>query len=269
MNTANTNRSPRTRRLIAAGLLALGLSVNAAMAQAETINVAVAANFTKTVEQIGKAWEKATGNQVKFSFGPTGKLYAQIRNGAPFDAFFAADSRRPNLLIKDGDADPKSFFVYANGQVALYSKKLPVAKQPAAILKQGDFAHLAIANPKAAPYGAAAVQVMQKLGVYDKLQGEKKIVQGESISHTFQFVATDNAQIGFVALSQLKDPDSPLKGVGQYWLPPQADYAPIEQAAVFIKRSHKKKTVDSFFDFVRSKAGAKIIRQYGYGIPKH
>lgn len=266
---STTYPSRTTRRLLLAGLLALGLSANAAMAQAETINVAVAANFTKTIEQIGKAWEKATGNQVKFSFGPTGKLYVQIKNGAPFDAFFAADSRRPNLLVKDGTADPKSFFVYANGQVALYSMKLPVAKQAASVLKQADFDHLAIANPKAAPYGAAAVQVMQKLGVYDKLNSEKKLVQGESISHTFQFVVTDNAQLGFIALSQLKDPDSPIKGVGQYWLPPQADYAPIEQAAVFIKRSHKKKTVDSFFDFVRSKAGAEIIKQYGYGIPKH
>jgi len=266
---STTHPSRTTRRLLAAGLLALGLAANATLAQAETINVAVAANFTKTVEQIGKAWEKATGNHVKFSFGPTGKLYAQIRHGAPFDAFFAADSRRPNLLIKHGDADPKSFFVYANGQVALYSKKLPVAKDPVAVLNKGDFAHLAIANPKAAPYGAAAVQVLKQVGAYDKLKGEKKIVQGESISHTFQYVVTDNAQIGFIALSQIKDPDSPIKGVGQYWLPPQSDYAPIEQAAVFLKRSHKRKAVDNFFNFVRSDAGATIIKKYGYGIPKN
>ena len=256
-------------RLLTGGLVALGLATNIGLAQAETINVAVAANFTKTAEQIGKAWEKTTGNQVTFSFNSTGKLYAQIRNGAPYDAFLAADTHRPKLLIKQGEADGKTFFVYANGKIALYSKKLPVAKDPKGVLKAEHFAHLAIANPKAAPYGAAAVQVLRKLGVYDKLQAGHKIAQGESIAHTFQFVVTNNAQLGIVALSQLEDPDSPVKGVGSYWLPPQADYDPIEQGAVFLTRSHKRKTVASFFRFLRSDAAGKIIRQYGYGMPGH
>lgn len=264
-----THQTHSRRGLLSAAILAFGLIAGTGAAQAETINVAVAANFTKTAEQIGKAWQKATGNHVRFSFGPTGKLYAQIKNGAPFDAFFAADSRRPNLLIKGGYAAPHSFFVYANGQVALFSKKLPVGKHAVTVLKKGNFAHLAIANPKTAPYGTAAAAVMKKLGVYGKLKREKKIVQGESISHAFQYVVTDNAQLGFIALSQIKDPDSPIKGSGQFWLPPQSDYAPIEQAAVFIKRSHKRKTVASFFNYVRSPAGAAIIEKYGYGIPKH
>lgn len=235
-------------------------------AQADTITVAVAANFTKAAEQIGQAWAKETGNQIRFSFGPTGGLFAQINNGAPFDAFLAADTRRPELLVKAGKATGD--FVYAQGTIALYSKTLPVKADHANILKAADFAHLAIANPKSAPYGAAAVAVMQKMGVYKNLQQQKKIVDGESISATFQFVMTGNAQLGFVALSQLADPASPAKNIGQYWVPPQSDYPPIEQAAVLIKDTKHAAATQSFLTYLRSPAATKIIQNYGYALPK-
>ncbi|ANJ67225.1 molybdate ABC transporter substrate-binding protein [Halothiobacillus diazotrophicus] len=234
-------------------------------ARADTITVAVAANFTKAAEEIGAAWHKETGNTVRFSFGPTGGLFAQINNGAPFDAFLAADTRRPALLVKVGKATDD--FVYAQGTIALYSRTLPVAADHDRVLKSGDFAHLAIANPKSAPYGAAAVAVMQKLGVYPTLKQQGKIVDGESIAATFQFVMTGNAQLGFVALSQLADPASPAKGIGQYWVPPQSDYPPIEQAAVLIKDSPHADAARNFLTFLRSPAATKIIQHYGYALP--
>lgn len=249
-----------------ASLLALSLALGTGGARADTITVAVAANFTKAAEQIGAAWAKETGNQIRFAFGPTGGLFAQINNGAPFDAFLAADTRRPALLVKSGKASGD--FVYAQGTIALYSKTLPVKTDHEKILKAADFAHLAIANPKSAPYGAAAVAVMQKLGVYAGLKRQQKIVNGESIAATFQFVMTGNAQLGFVALSQLADPASPAKGVGQYWLPPQSDYPPIEQAAVMIKDTPHAKATESFLTFLRSPVAAKIIHTYGYALPK-
>ena len=235
------------------------------MARAETITVAIAANFTKTVEEIGEAWEAKTGHDVRFSFGPSGKLLAQIQNGAPFDAYFSADTRRPRILVDSGEA--RDFFVYAKGQLALYSETLPVDENAESILANGDYAHLAMANPKAAPYGLAAQQVLEKRGLYADLKESGRIVSGESISQTFQFAATGNAQLGFVALSQLRDPDSPVKGKGHVWLPPKADYDPIEQGAVALTRSEHPELVDDFLAFVRGDEAAEIIHKFGYDTP--
>ncbi len=235
-------------------------------AQADTITVAVAANFTKAIGAIGKEWTQETGNEVHFSFGPTGGLYAQINNGAPFDAFFSADTKTPKKLVDEGKAS--DYFAYAQGKLALYSTSLPVTKDPTAIIKGGDYKFLAIANPKGAPYGSAAVQVLEKMDMYKKLDSEKKIVQGESITATFQFVMTGNAQLGFVALSQIKDPESPANGKGEFWLVPQEDYSPINQAAVLIKDSKHAAAAKSFMAFMKSPAAVKIIESYGYEIPK-
>lgn len=235
-------------------------------AQADTITVAVAANFTKAIEQIGQEWTKETGNQIRFSFGPTGGLYAQINNGAPFDAFFSADTKTPKKLMEEGKAS--DYMEYAQGKLALYSTTLPVAKDPAQIIKASSYNHIAIANPKGAPYGSAAVEVLKKMGVYDSLNAEKKIAQGESITATFQFVMTGNAQLGFVALSQIKDPESPAKDKGEYWLVPQTDYSPINQAAVLINGTKHADAAKSFINYMRSPAAVKIIESYGYDIPK-
>lgn len=237
----------------------------ASAAQAEVITAAVAANFTKTAEEIGAGFRQKTGHEVKFAFGPTGKLYAQIANGAPFDLFFAADTKKPEALVKDGLVKPGSYFVYARGVLALYSPTLPVTGDYKAVLERVDFNHLSIANPKTAPYGAAAEQVLLAMGLYDTLK--PRLVFGESISNAFQYVQTGNAQLGFVALSQLVDPQSPAYGKGEYWLPPQEMYTPINQGAVILKRAENNPVAQAFMDYLHSDEGRKVIERYGYSIP--
>ncbi|WP_407276448.1 molybdate ABC transporter substrate-binding protein [Halothiobacillus sp. DCM-1] len=254
------------KKLVATALLGATFALNLGVAQAETITVAVAANFTKAITEIGQEWTKKTGNEVRFSFGATGGLYAQINNGAPFDAFFSADTKTPKKLVDEGKAT--DYFEYAQGKLALFSTRLPVAKDAEAVIKGDQYTHIAIANPKGAPYGTAAVEVLKKMGMYDKLNEQKKIAQGESITATFQFVLTDNAQLGFVALSQIMDPESPAKGKGEYWVVPQADYTPINQAAVLIKNSKHEAAAKSFLNFMHSPEAIAVIKRYGYELPK-
>lgn len=233
---------------------------------AETATIAVASNFTKTIEQVALEFKKDTGHDLKFSFGPTGKLYAQIKNGAPYDAFFAADEKRALRTIDDGMGLKESYFVYAQGQIALYSAKYPVAEQPLQILKNTEFSHLAIANPRTAPYGERAQAFLKSKGLYDGVKS--KLVNGESIAHAFQYVATGNAPIGFIALSQIVDPQSPVYNKGQYWLVPQKDYAPIKQGAVILKRGESNKVVAQFMEYMKSPKALEIIQAYGYSLPK-
>lgn len=243
--------------------LALAVGVlGTATAYAETATIAVAANFTKTIEEVGKLFEKETGHQVKFSFGPTGKLYAQIKNGAPFDAFFGADEKRPKKTIDDGIGVADSYFVYAQGQIVLYSDKFPVKTDPVGVLKAKKYNHLAIANPKTAPYGDRSVQFLKKEGLFNDVKS--KIVNGESIAHAFQYVATGNAEIGFVALSQVVDPQSPVYQKGQYWVVPQADYAPINQGALLTQRGEKNAAAKAFMQFIKTPPAIEIIKRYGY-----
>lgn len=252
------------RKTLIAALLGIG-PLASVSAQAETITVAIAANFTKAAEEIGAAWEEASGHDVRFSFGPSGKLLAQIQNGAPFDAYFSADTGRPQALVDSGEA--RDFFVYAQGQLAVFSLELPVDERGEEILAHGAFRYLAAANPKAAPYGLAAQQVLEKRDLYQRYRAEGKIATGESITQTFQFVTTGNAQLGFVALSQLRDPQSPVKDKGRVWMPPAEDYDPIEQGAAALTRSEHPEVVDDFLAFVRSEQGAAIIAKYGYETP--
>ncbi len=239
--------------------------LTAAAAQAETITVAVAANFTKAAEEIGAAWEEASGHDVRFSFASSGHLLAQIQNGAPFDAYFSADTERPQILVDAGEArDP---FVYARGQLALFSLDLPVDERAEAILAEGDFRHIAVANPEAAPYGLAAQQVLEARGLYQRYQAQGKLATGESITQAFQFTTTGNAQLGFIALSQLRDPESPVQGQGHVWMPPTEDYDAIEQGAAALTRSEHPEVVDDFLAFVRSDQGTAIIEAYGYDTP--
>lgn len=254
------------KKTVLAGILGGAVALlSSAVALAETATIAVAANFTKTIEMVGEQFEKESGHKLKFSFGPTGKLYAQVKNGAPFDAFFGADERRPLKTIEDGSGIKSSYFVYAQGQIALYSAKYPVAKQPLDVLQKAEFKHLAIANPRTAPYGERAQAFLKSKGLYDGVKS--KLVNGESIAHAFQYVATGNAPIGFVALSQIVDPQSPIYKKGEYWIVPQTEYKPIKQGAVILQRGKDNAAVNAFFDYLKTPKALEIIHAYGYSTP--
>jgi len=232
----------------------------AGWAMAAEIKLAVASNFANPITAIAEHFETNTGHKVKLIFGSTGKHYAQIRNGAPFDAYFAADARRPELLEQEGLALPGSRFTYAIGKVILWSPVAGYVDAQANVLKQGGFRHLAIANPKLAPYGRAARQVLQSLGLWDSMQGS--MVRGENIGQAFQFVKSGNAELGFVAYAQVKRPGHPIQG--SWWAVPQALYTPIEQQAVLFKEGE---AASAFMSYIQSDAALEIIQGYGYGIP--
>lgn len=251
------------KRLFVRTALCVAAAFASLPAAAEVVTAAVAANFTKTIEEIGARFMEDTGHTIRFSFGPSGKLYAQIRNGAPFELFFSADTEKPELLAAEGRADAP--FVYARGRLALYSPILPVRESWRQILEEAGFRHLAIANPRTAPYGAAALDVLGALGVLDKV--EPKFVRGESIAHAFQFVATGNAALGFVALSQLVDPASPAFGKGEYWLVPEDLHPPIEQGAALLERGRGHAGAQAFIEYMRSPQARAIMERYGYAVP--
>lgn len=224
------------------------------------IHVAVASNFTEAIKSIAGRFEASTGHRVTLISGSTGKQYAQIINGAPFDAFFAADVRRPKLLEEEAIARPGSRFTYAIGKVILWSPKAGYVDNNIKVLEQENYRYLAIANPKLAPYGKAAQEVLQAHGLWDALQG--RMVRGENIGQAFQFVKSGNAELGFVAYSQVKRPGHPIEG--SFWEVPQSLYSPIEQQAVLLKDSD---TARAFLLFVKSDESLDIIRGFGYGTP--
>jgi molybdate transport system substrate-binding protein len=240
--------------LIAALLMAMGST------HAEEVVVAVAANFTDATRDIVPLFEKATGHRAKVSFGSTGKLYSQIENGAPFGVFLAADSKRPAKAEEQGLAVPGSRFTYARGKLVLWSAKAGAFVDGEDYLKAVSFPHAAIANPKTAPYGLAAQQVMEHLGVWDRARG--RLVQGDSIAQTFQFVATGNAEAGMVAYSQIKG----WKGdAGSLWVIPESYYAPIAQQAVLLKRGQGNPAAKAFLSFLQGPEAHAVIEGYGYG----
>ncbi|MDR9499402.1 MAG: molybdate ABC transporter substrate-binding protein [Hydrogenovibrio sp.] len=253
------------KRFFAKALFGLSVTAFSLPAFSESATIAVAANFTKTIEVIGEAFEKETGHELKFSFGPTGKLYAQISNGAPFDMFFGADERRPKKTIDDGIGLADSYFVYAQGQIVLYSDQYPVKAEAHKVLKDAQFKHLAVANPKNAPYGNRAVEFLKGAGLYAGV--EKKLVYGESIAHAFQYVATGNAPIGFVAMSQVVDPESPIYEKGEYWVVPADSYTPINQGALVLKRGQDNAAIAAFVEFLKTDTAKDIIQRFGYRTP--
>ena len=230
----------------------------AALAQAEAgqTHVAVAANFTEPAQEIAALFKQKTGDEAVLSFGATGALFTQITHGAPFEVFLAADERRPKAAVDGGFAIPGSRFTYAIGKLVLWSRIADVTDGEAA-LKAGKFSKLAIANPVAAPYGAAAVETMKALKVYDALK--PKIVQGNNIAQAFQFVDTKNAEVGFVALSQ-------LHGVtgGTRWLVPSNLHAPIRQDAVLLKTGADSEAAKAFLAFLKGPEAHAIIERFGY-----
>lgn len=237
-------------------LFGLLLTVAALPASAAEVNAAVAANFTQPAEALGKAFTEKTGDTVTFSFGATGGLYTQISQGAPFEVFLAADDERPALAVTEGLGVAGTVFTYAVGKLALYSPMLDLS-DGAAVLAAGDFQHLAIAALATAPYGAAAVEVIDRLRLTASLA--PRLVTGENISQTLQFVESGNAELGFVALSQVAG-----KPASQVWLVPAEHYAPIRQDAVLLKAGEDNPAARAFLDFLRSDEARAIIEAYGY-----
>lgn len=240
-------------------LAGLIMSLAAAPARADQTIVAVAANFTTPVREIAALFKQKTGHDVVLSFGPSGQLFQQITQDAPFQVFLSADEKRPRMAIAAGLAVKDSLFTYAVGKLVLWSKSLDVANGDAA-LKRAKFDRIAIGNPTAAPYGAAAVETMKALHLYDALA--PKIVRGNSIAQTFQFVDTGNAQVGFVALSQLAK-----VARGSRWLVPQDLYTPIRQDAVLLKKAAHDAAAIAFMQFLKGPEARAIIEKYGYALP--
>jgi len=228
---------------------------------AAEINIAVAANFTGVMKQLEQQFETKTGHDLLVSYSSTVKLYSQIKHGAPYEIFLAADIKYPQQLIDEGDAVIDSLFIYAVGQLVLWSQQADLIDKQGEILKTGEFTHLAIANPKTAPYGLAAQEVLDKLNLWDIMQD--KLVQGDSVTQTFQFVFTGNAELGFIALSQYIDADK----AGSHWLVPQELYTPIEQAAVLLKSGAQNEAAKAFITFLHSDAAKTIIEKFGYAVP--
>ena len=241
-------------------LLLLALAVHAA-AQAGEVQVAVAANFATPLAQIAEGFTAATGHTLKISAGATGKFYAQIAAGAPFEVLLAADEETPRKLIAEGLAVPASNFTYAIGKLALWSAQPGYVDDQGAVLGSGKFAHIAIANPKIAPYGAAGLEVLKARGLADALA--PRLVTAESIAQAYQFVATGNAELGFVALSQLLVPGKPL--VGSYWLVPPALYRELRQDAVLLKAGEKNPAALALLNWLKAEPTKTVIQIYGYG----
>ncbi|MGY6555405.1 MAG: molybdate ABC transporter substrate-binding protein [Wenzhouxiangella sp.] len=242
-------------------LASLCLLVTAA-AQATELRIAVAANFTATLERLGEAYTAETGVQFALSSGSSGKHFAQIRQGAPFDLFFSADDQRTTDLVASGHADADSRFMYAQGVLALWSpdpERIP--DDGLALLQAGDFRRLAIANPRVAPYGTAAEALLQTHGI---APGRGRLVTGQSIGQTFNFVATGNADLGFVALSQVIQHER-QHGAGSRWVPDPDRYPAILQEAVRLSQAREPEAADAFLDWVRSSERARaIIEADGY-----
>lgn len=247
------------RHLPATAALLLSTLLCSQFARAGEVNAAVAANFTAAAREIAAAFERDTGNQVKLSFGSTGKLYTQIVNGAPFDVFLAADTKRPERLVNEKQASPASRFTYAVGQIVLWSANPKLIDAEGAVLKQHALSRIAIANPKTAPYGAAAVQALQKLGLWQQMQATT--VRGENIAQTYQIAKTGAVPAAIVARAQIA-----LDSSGSYWPIPSDLYSPIKQQAVLLVHGQHNDAARQWLRYLKSDTAHKIIARYGYGL---
>lgn len=232
----------------------------ASSAQADTAQVAVAANFAEPFQKIAAAFLADTGHTAVSIVGSTGKFYAQIKSGAPFDVLLAADDETPRKLEDEGLAVKGQHFTYAIGKLALWSAQPHFVDAQGDVLKKGLFEHLALANPKLAPYGAAGVETLKALGLYEALSS--KIVQGESIAQAHQFVSTGNAELGFVALSQIAKPDKPA--IGSWWLVPSQYYTPILQDAALINKGANNVAATALMKYLKGDKAKAVIKAYGY-----
>lgn len=231
----------------------------ATMARADELHVAVAANFTAPMHEIAAGFEKASGHRLLLSFGATGKFYAQIRQGAPFDVLLAADDETPTRLEKEGWAVPGTRITYAIGKLALWSPTAGYVDAHGKVLARATFAHLSIANPRLAPYGAAAIETLQALKLLQVVQ--PRFVQAESIGQAYQFVATGNAELGFVALAQICGNNS-----GSRWIVPAALYQPIRQDAVILGGARSRRSAEALLNYLQSEPVRALIKTHCYDL---
>ena len=251
------NHSPLLHRTLSAlGLAALVLPG----AHAGEVSVAVAANFTAPMQKIAAQFEQDTGHKAVLSFGATGKFYAQIKNGAPFGILLAADSATPEKIAREGLGIGATRFTYAIGQLVLWSKQPGYVDAEGKVLQKTDWQHIAIANPKLAPYGLAAMQTLDKLGLTAQVQ--PRVVTGENIGQTYQFAASGNAQLGFVALSQVME-DGRLRE-GSAWVVPGNLHEPIRQDAIVLKPGQGSEAAAALMQYLRGDKARAVIKSYGY-----
>jgi len=246
---------------VALGALLFGSVMGSA--NAGEVNAAVAANFTAPMQQIAALFEKDSGNTVKLSFGSSGKFYSQIKEGAPFDVFLSADEKTPKLMEKEGLAVQGSDFVYALGKLVLWSAKPGFVDEKGEVLRAGQYNKIAYADPKLAPYGLAAKETLEDMGLWNVVQS--KLVTGESIAQTYQFAASGNAEMAFVALSQVTK-DGKVAG-GSWWMVPAHMYNPIRQSAVLLTTAKDNAAAQAFLAYLKSEKAVAIIRNFGYGLP--
>lgn len=238
-------------------LVSLTLLFAAAPAAAGEVKVAVAANFTAVMKEIASAFEAATGHTLVASYGSSGKIYAQIKHGAPFEVFLSADQERPRMLEEEGVGSGR--FTYAVGRLVLWSADSGLVDGEGAVLRSGDFKRLAIANPVTAPYGVAAMQVIGNLGLTDAL--ESKLVRGDNIAQAYQFVATRNAELGFIALAQVA-----LEPSGSRWPVPAELHDPIRQDAVLLDKGRDNPAAAALMEYLRGPEARAVIERFGYGV---
>lgn len=253
----------RRPTLALALLLACCAALPARPTRAAQLQVAVAANFLGTLQQLAQHYRQVSGDTLALSSGSSGQLYAQIRQGAPFDLFFSADTQRPQRLQSQGLALAGSRFTYAVGTLVLWSPRAGVVDRRGRVLVSDTYHFIAVADPRDAPYGAAARQVLTALGLWSRLNREGRLVIGTNITQTWQFAASGNADMAFVALSQVIGPEGRISG--SYWLPPQSDYQPIAQDALILARTTQRAAALAFERWLRtSSAAGEIIRKAGY-----
>ena len=234
------------------------LAMNSAFA--DEVQVAVAANFTAPIQAIAKDFEADTGHKLVAAYGATGQFYTQIKNGAPFEVFLAADDTTPAKLEQEGDTVKDSRFTYAVGTLALWSAKDGYVDDKGEVLKKNAYQHLSIANPKAAPYGLAATQVLGKLGLTETTKD--KIVEGQNITQAYQFISTGNAELGFVALSQIYKDGKVTSGSA--WIVPANLYEPIKQDAVILNKGKDNAAAKALVEYLKGPKAAAVIKSYGY-----
>ena len=239
---------------------AIALLLATAGVRAAEVTVAVAANFTAPMQKIARAFEADTGHKAVLTFGSTGAFYAQIRNGAPFQLLLSADDETPARLEREGAVVAGSRFTYAIGRLVLWSAQPGVVDDKGELLRKRGDGRIALANPKLAPYGAAAIEAMTILGLLQSLQ--PRFVQGENIAQTYQFVATGNAALGFVALSQVMVDGAIARGSA--WVVPATLHAPIRQDAVLLVKGKDNTAAVALASFLKSEKARAIIRSYGY-----
>jgi len=237
--------------------LSLWLALMSNACHAELLRIAVASNFSETMKALKPLFESQSVHKLALSIGSSGKHYAQIVNGAPYDAFFSADQRRIEQIEKAGEGIPGSRFTYATGRLVLWTPQSDLRLENGEVLRSGQFKRLALANPRLAPYGRAAMQVINSFE--SQWDAAPMLIQGENVAQAFQFVVSGNVELGLVALSQVLN--LPESKKGNYWLPDQANYSPIIQQAI---KLNAKPATDEFWMFMKSPLAAELINSKGY-----